>query len=241
MTTNRPRYSIFGWFLEPGRLYELYRGEDAESRKKAGPEGAAQHQRRAGAKRKRLGIADSLATAPGRGVERAAGRAVNAAVTSGEAVTLQTGSGGQHVVSQELPRTNATQHGPRVKRQRNADTDGTAEGPSGRSSAEKRQSRGRRQNPPRQDQQQEDDMRGQECGPSDVIQGAVLGAVRGHGGLGCEAVGDTAIGDQVGEAGGVRQRSSVGLAPGVPIALGRVRAFRLPGRWQGRRKHMCVQ
>ncbi|GLI68866.1 hypothetical protein VaNZ11_013412 [Volvox africanus] len=243
MTTNRPRYSIFGWFLEPGRLYELYRGEDAEAGKKAGREGAAQHQRRAGAKRKggSLGIADDSATAPGPETERAAGRAVNAAVKSGEAVTLQTGSGGQHEVSQEWLRTNPNQHGPRVKRQRNADTDGTAVGPSGRSSAKQRQPRVHRQNSTRQDQQQEEDMMGQECGPSDVIQSAVLGTVRGHGGLRCEAVGDTAIGDQVGMAGGGRQRSSVGLAPGFLIDLGRVRAFRLPGRWQGRRKHMCAQ
>ncbi|GFR40917.1 hypothetical protein Agub_g1573, partial [Astrephomene gubernaculifera] len=28
MTTERPRYSIFGWFLEPGKLYPLYRGDE---------------------------------------------------------------------------------------------------------------------------------------------------------------------------------------------------------------------
>ncbi|PSC76917.1 cupin superfamily subfamily [Micractinium conductrix] len=27
LTTDRPRYSVFGWFLQPGRLYELYTGE----------------------------------------------------------------------------------------------------------------------------------------------------------------------------------------------------------------------
>jgi len=29
MHTERPRYTVFGWFLKPGKLYNLYRGEDA--------------------------------------------------------------------------------------------------------------------------------------------------------------------------------------------------------------------
>ena len=37
---DRPRYSIFGWFLEEGKLYDLYQGDDSggyggEGRKKA--------------------------------------------------------------------------------------------------------------------------------------------------------------------------------------------------------------
>ncbi|GIL72735.1 hypothetical protein Vretimale_4446 [Volvox reticuliferus] len=209
MTTNRPRYSIFGWFLEPGRLYELYRGEDAESGKEADRQGAGQHKRHAGAKRKSggLGTADDAETAPGPG---AAGRGVETAVT-GEADTLQLGSGAQHEMSQKLSRTNATQHGPRVKRQRNADMDRTEVEPSWRRSAKQRQSRGHRQNSAWQHQQQEEDIMGQERRPSNAIQGAVGGTVKGRGGLGSET------------------------------ALGRVRAARLPGRWQGRRKHMCVQ
>ena len=26
---NRPRYSIFGWFLREGKIYDLYKGEEA--------------------------------------------------------------------------------------------------------------------------------------------------------------------------------------------------------------------
>lgn len=28
MSTSRPRYSVFGWFLQPGRLYDLYEGDN---------------------------------------------------------------------------------------------------------------------------------------------------------------------------------------------------------------------
>lgn len=28
VTTQRPRYSIFGWFLKPGKLYELFSGSE---------------------------------------------------------------------------------------------------------------------------------------------------------------------------------------------------------------------
>ncbi len=27
-SSERPRYSIFGWFLQPGKLYELYAGKE---------------------------------------------------------------------------------------------------------------------------------------------------------------------------------------------------------------------
>ncbi|KAL4418797.1 hypothetical protein ABPG77_010206 [Micractinium sp. CCAP 211/92] len=30
LTTDRPRFSVFGWFLQLGKLYELYTGEDAQ-------------------------------------------------------------------------------------------------------------------------------------------------------------------------------------------------------------------
>ena len=29
MNTNQPRYSVFGWYLQPGQLYELFQGDDA--------------------------------------------------------------------------------------------------------------------------------------------------------------------------------------------------------------------
>ena len=28
MATSRPRYSMFGWFLQPGKMYDLYLGEE---------------------------------------------------------------------------------------------------------------------------------------------------------------------------------------------------------------------
>ena len=31
MRTNRPRYSVFGWFLQPGQLYELFQREPCEA------------------------------------------------------------------------------------------------------------------------------------------------------------------------------------------------------------------
>ena len=30
MCTLQPRYSVFGWFLQPGQLYELFQGTDSE-------------------------------------------------------------------------------------------------------------------------------------------------------------------------------------------------------------------
>ncbi|GAB4812976.1 hypothetical protein N2152v2_000022 [Parachlorella kessleri] len=44
VTSSRPRYSLFGWFLQPGRRYELFTGE-APQQQEAGPEHAqrAQH------------------------------------------------------------------------------------------------------------------------------------------------------------------------------------------------------
>lgn len=29
MNTNQPRFSVFGWYLQPGHLYELFEGDDA--------------------------------------------------------------------------------------------------------------------------------------------------------------------------------------------------------------------
>lgn len=28
--SSQPRYSVFGWFLQPGRLYDLFEGEDTQ-------------------------------------------------------------------------------------------------------------------------------------------------------------------------------------------------------------------
>ncbi|KAL3142973.1 hypothetical protein ABBQ38_003255 [Trebouxia sp. C0009 RCD-2024] len=38
MNTNQPRFSVFGWFLQPGQLYELFQGDDARA------ESAGQHE-----------------------------------------------------------------------------------------------------------------------------------------------------------------------------------------------------
>ena len=30
MCTKQPRFSVFGWFLQPGQLYKLFQGDDAD-------------------------------------------------------------------------------------------------------------------------------------------------------------------------------------------------------------------
>lgn len=32
MNTNQPRFSVFGWYLQPGKLYELFQGEDGTTK-----------------------------------------------------------------------------------------------------------------------------------------------------------------------------------------------------------------
>ena len=31
MNTNQPRFSVFGWYLQPGHLYKLFQGDDADA------------------------------------------------------------------------------------------------------------------------------------------------------------------------------------------------------------------
>ena len=31
MNTNQPRFSVFGWYLQPGHLYKLFQGDDADT------------------------------------------------------------------------------------------------------------------------------------------------------------------------------------------------------------------
>lgn len=33
VSSGQPRYSVFGWFLQPGQLYDLFEGETAQQRK----------------------------------------------------------------------------------------------------------------------------------------------------------------------------------------------------------------
>lgn len=30
MNTNQPRFSVFGWYLQPGHLYKLFQGDDVD-------------------------------------------------------------------------------------------------------------------------------------------------------------------------------------------------------------------
>ena len=30
MNTNQPRFSVFGWYLQPGQLYKLFQGDDVD-------------------------------------------------------------------------------------------------------------------------------------------------------------------------------------------------------------------
>ncbi|EFJ52159.1 hypothetical protein VOLCADRAFT_120381 [Volvox carteri f. nagariensis] len=204
MTTDRPRYSIFGWFLEPGKLYELYTGkEEDDKRGGAGDRQAAavaQPANQTGAQRKGPALSKNTTTIittdddDDDGNATATAATIAAAHAHGQAGGRASGRGRgkaagpasttspDHVTTRT---TAAPRHGVPQKKEQEAP----------KVKAERRQRTGAK--------------RQREA---------------------AEAEGDVAAQHQPGP------QAAAG-APAGTVTRGKLR---LPGRWQGRRKHACV-
>ncbi|GLC38925.1 hypothetical protein PLESTB_000462000 [Pleodorina starrii] len=250
MTTTRPRYSIFGWFLEPGKLYELYSGKEGEEgeggkaakqkkRKKLEGGGQAQDQGqdhdRARSRQPRADVKGQGKAATRSAADPAAEQGQGGGMAHGAAATAAGEADPHRGVQQHHQQHHQVEVGRQVvsagKRPRDGGcggADGEEAGHSGRAGAEqllpghggssggRLGEQGRRRRPVEQQRGElggHVELAGHQCAES---RGAGEGGGAGHGGA---------------AAGG-----GGGLYPG----LRRGALVRLPGRWQGRRKHVCV-
>ncbi|PNH05048.1 hypothetical protein TSOC_008726 [Tetrabaena socialis] len=237
LATSRPRYSVFGWFLEPGKRYPLYRGKgEEEAQARARGTGAGSSQGGGG------GVAATVtrAAAAGPGPADQAG---------GEAAR----GGGRRGRSGGVARSDSA----RAAAEQAAAGDGQVPQPD---AAAQRQVQGAR--PPKggarkrgADAVEAGAFLGRsaergERAATGFRNGGVAHAAGGVGGAAAEAEGRHASAARPSDGGrpAVTQEGALGLgaavagggAGGGGVQQHGAGRIRLPGRWQGRRKHVCV-